>query len=89
MIVLGVDPGTASLGYGIVERTGSRLREVDHGCLVTSPDLSLPERHAAPGKKVHMAVLDAREPAETTVGHLHALDRPGEWASACLIHPDN
>ena len=44
MIVLGIDPGTAALGYGIVERTGSRLREVDHGCLDTSPDLSLPER---------------------------------------------
>ncbi len=44
MIVLGIDPGTAALGYGIVERTGSRLREVDHGCLETSPDLSLPER---------------------------------------------
>ena len=27
MIVLGIDPGTAAMGYGIVERTGSRLRE--------------------------------------------------------------
>ena len=44
MIILGIDPGTAALGYGIVERTGGRLREVDHGCLVTSPDLPLPER---------------------------------------------
>ena len=44
MIVLGIDPGTAALGYGIIERTGGRLREVDHGCLVTSPDLPLPER---------------------------------------------
>ena len=44
MKVLGIDPGTAALGYGIVERIGSRLREVDHGCLTTSPDLSLPER---------------------------------------------
>ena len=44
MIVLGIDPGTASLGYGIVERVGGRLREVDHGCLTTSPDRSLPER---------------------------------------------
>ena len=42
MIVLGIDPGTAALGYGIIERTGGRLREVDHGCLVTSPDLPLP-----------------------------------------------
>jgi crossover junction endodeoxyribonuclease RuvC len=44
VIVLGIDPGTASLGYGVVERTAGRLREVDHGCLTTSPDLSLPER---------------------------------------------
>ena len=44
MIVLGIDPGTAALGYGIVERSGGRLREVDHGCLTTSPDVSLPER---------------------------------------------
>ena len=44
MIVLGIDPGTAALGYGIVEASRGRLREVDHGCLVTSPDTALPER---------------------------------------------
>jgi len=44
VIILGIDPGTAALGYGIIERTGGRLREVDHGCLVTSADLPLPER---------------------------------------------
>jgi crossover junction endodeoxyribonuclease RuvC len=42
--VLGIDPGTAAVGYGIVERSGGRLREVDHGRLVTSPDSTLPER---------------------------------------------
>ena len=54
MIVLGIDPGTASLGYGIVERTGTRLREVDHGVVSTSPDLSLGERLA----EIHTAVTD-------------------------------
>ena len=44
MIVLGIDPGTAAMGYGIVERTGSSLRAVDYGCLTTSPDSPLPER---------------------------------------------
>ena len=44
MIVLGIDPGTAALGYGIVESTKGRLHELDHGCLVTSPDTALPER---------------------------------------------
>ena len=35
MIVLGIDPGTAALGYGIVERNGGRLRAIDYGCLET------------------------------------------------------
>jgi crossover junction endodeoxyribonuclease RuvC len=43
VIILGVDPGTAALGYGILERNGA-LRAVDHGCLVTSPDRALPVR---------------------------------------------
>jgi crossover junction endodeoxyribonuclease RuvC len=44
VIILGIDPGTAALGYGIVDRTGGRLRAVDHGCIVTSADTTLPER---------------------------------------------
>ena len=44
MIVLGIDPGTAALGYGIVESRGGRLRMVDAGTLETKPDASLPKR---------------------------------------------
>jgi len=44
VIVLGIDPGTAALGYGVVERTGSRLRAIDHGCFSTSPDSAMPDR---------------------------------------------
>ena len=44
MIVLGIDPGTAALGYGIIESSKGQLHELDHGCLVTSPDTALPER---------------------------------------------
>jgi crossover junction endodeoxyribonuclease RuvC len=54
VIVLGIDPGTASLGYGIVEGTRGRLREVDHGCLTTSPDSGLPDRLLA----IHALVDD-------------------------------
>ena len=31
MKVLGIDPGTAACGYGIVHRSGDRLTAVDHG----------------------------------------------------------
>jgi hypothetical protein len=29
--VLGIDPGTAACGYGIVHESGGRLRAVEHG----------------------------------------------------------
>ena len=35
MKVLGIDPGTAACGYGIVHASDGRLREVVHGCWQT------------------------------------------------------
>jgi crossover junction endodeoxyribonuclease RuvC len=29
--VLGIDPGTAACGYGIVQESGGRIRAIDHG----------------------------------------------------------
>ena len=54
MIILGIDPGTAALGFGVIERTGSRLRAIDFGCLETSPDDGLPVRLQA----IHRFVAD-------------------------------
>jgi len=43
--VIGIDPGTASCGYGIVQESGGRLRGIDHGWWKTSaaerPELRL------------------------------------------------
>lgn len=44
MIVLGIDPGTARTGYGLVERTGSHLRALDYGCLETPAGWPLAQR---------------------------------------------
>jgi crossover junction endodeoxyribonuclease RuvC len=44
MIVLGIDPGTAALGWGVIESRSGRLRMVDAGCLQTKADASLPQR---------------------------------------------
>jgi crossover junction endodeoxyribonuclease RuvC len=44
LIVLGIDPGTAAMGWGVVESKSGRLRMVDAGCLTTKPDLALPQR---------------------------------------------
>ena len=44
MIVLGIDPGTARTGYGIVSREGSALRMLDYGCIETIDDRPLAAR---------------------------------------------
>ena len=45
MRTLGIDPGTAIMGWGIVEEDGEGgLRLVDYGALTTSKDLGLPRR---------------------------------------------
>lgn len=35
MKVVGIDPGTAACGYGIVHESGGRLRAIAHGCWST------------------------------------------------------
>lgn len=37
MIVLGVDPGLATLGWGVIEAERGRQRLVDYGCILTTP----------------------------------------------------
>jgi crossover junction endodeoxyribonuclease RuvC len=44
VIVLGIDPGTARMGYGVVAREGSALRLVDYGCVETIDDRPLAAR---------------------------------------------
>ncbi len=45
MIILGIDPGTATLGFGVIENKEKRkVRTLDYGCIITKPDLSDPER---------------------------------------------
>jgi crossover junction endodeoxyribonuclease RuvC len=36
--VIGIDPGTAACGYGIVQESGGRLRALDHGWWRTAAD---------------------------------------------------
>jgi crossover junction endodeoxyribonuclease RuvC len=45
MIVIGIDPGTATTGYGIVEEDNAgELRALDYGIVSTKPDLTLENR---------------------------------------------
>ncbi len=44
MIILGIDPGTATTGYGLVEDEGGKLKVIDYGCIYTNKLLSMPDR---------------------------------------------
>lgn len=44
MRILGIDPGTATTGFGVIDVEGQNLRFVDGGVITTSPDLAMPER---------------------------------------------
>ncbi len=47
MLVIGIDPGTATTGYGLITETdGGSLVPVDFGVITTPPDLCMPERLA-------------------------------------------
>ena len=46
-VVLGIDPGTASTGFGIVERRGGGLASLGGGVISTKPDMPLERRLAA------------------------------------------
>lgn len=38
MIVLGIDPGLARMGYGVIEKTGNKAVHVTHGCITTAKE---------------------------------------------------
>lgn len=44
MIVLGIDPGLATMGYGVISYDGVKCKIVDYGALITPPKMLLPER---------------------------------------------
>ena len=54
MIVLGIDPGLAACGYGVVQRRSGRLAALDGGVISTRSDLP-PERRLA---QLHTEVGD-------------------------------
>lgn len=43
-IILGIDPGTASCGYGIIKMTSNNIEIMEHGCIRTKADQERGER---------------------------------------------
>ncbi len=44
MIILGIDPGTATTGYGVIKKEGQKITVICYGCILTPPNIPLAER---------------------------------------------
>ncbi len=44
MIILGVDPGTATTGFGLVKKDRNNVTPIDYGCILTPAKKHLAER---------------------------------------------
>src|SRR5579862_5634041 len=70
MVVLGIDPGTANTGYGVVSGTGSRLRALEHGVVTTSPGSPLERRLCDIHDRI-AAVIDLHRPDAVAIEELY------------------
>lgn len=44
MVILGIDPGIATTGYGVLQKEGQTLTALDYGVILTSPREEPPDR---------------------------------------------
>jgi crossover junction endodeoxyribonuclease RuvC len=70
MLVVGIDPGTASTGFGVVRGTGSRIQALKEGVIETRPgdalELRLAQIHAQIGE-----LLDEYRPDALAIEELY------------------
>jgi crossover junction endodeoxyribonuclease RuvC len=63
VVILGIDPGLANTGWGIIEQVGSRRRALAYGCVSTEPETDIASRL----KLIHdeiAAVIERYQPSE-------------------------
>lgn len=44
MIILGIDPGTATTGFGVIKKEGQKFELVEYGCVLTPAKTPLEDR---------------------------------------------
>ena len=70
MIILGIDPGLATLGYGILDKDkGGNVRPLDYGVVLTPKEENLPVRLAMLEEGI-AKILDKFTPDEVAVEEL-------------------
>ncbi len=66
MIILGLDPGLGTTGWGVISKDGNRLSHIDNGEITTDAKLPLANRLVMIDEKLR-AVLDHFRPEQAAV----------------------
>ena len=74
MRVLGVDPGTRHLGWGVLERKGSRIDHIAHGVIDTDTDRELWHRLVMIDEELAKVIAEHRPEAAAVEAIFYAKD---------------
>jgi crossover junction endodeoxyribonuclease RuvC len=69
LIILGIDPGYATIGYGVIKKEGAALSAVDYGVIQTPKEESIPVRLAMLDEAL-TAVIQKHKPDAVSVEEL-------------------
>lgn len=69
MYILGIDPGTAIMGYGLIDKQGNRLIPLTYASWRTPADLPMPERLLMLYREM-TAFIETYQPAQVAVEEL-------------------
>lgn len=69
MRILGIDPGTAIMGYGLIEKKGHRLVPLTYACWRTPAHMPMPERLLSLYQELQ-AFLQSYQPQQVAVEEL-------------------
>ncbi len=70
MKIIGIDPGYAIMGYGIIEKDGNEHKLVDYGVISTDKDMAMPDRL----KTLYNGLMDVmaeHQPEEAAIEQLY------------------
>lgn len=69
MIILGIDPGTATTGFGVIECVEDKVIMLDYGCIETSKTFTLAERLAQISHDLH-EIIEHWKPNDIAIEEL-------------------
>lgn len=70
MIILGVDPGTATTGFGVIEWKKAKAKFISAGVITTKPDIDMPQRLLVIQKELGQ-LIEEYKPAQVAVELLY------------------